>query len=154
MELAESRNGKSDGIKLGVYMGYAVIVGILIILVLISAVYTCLKISLKRQIYIDVCFFSVMLIVTIAFRIPNNLLIVDLAFFLWAFLGNVFGYFYTKFWGWIDNHYLKKHGIPSNKKIDKEESGNTFICRLLYFTIKFSLVIVFLRAIVLNLIEK
>lgn len=154
MELAESRNGKSDGIKLGVYMGYAVIVGILIILVLISAVYTCLKISLKGQIYIDICFFSVMLMVTIAFRIPNNLLIVDLAFFLWAFLGNVFRCFYTKFWGWIDNHYLKKHGIPSNKKIDEEESGNTFICRLLYFTIKFSLVIVFLRAVVLNLIEK
>ncbi len=102
---------------------------------------------------IDICVFSVMLAVTVVFKIPNNLLLIDLVFFAWTLLGNVVGYSYPKFWEWLENQYLKRHGIPHNKKDDLEESGSTFVCRLLYFTIELGLIVIFCRAVVLNLIE-
>lgn len=91
--------------------------------------------------------------VTIAFKIPNNLLLILALFFAWTLLGNAVKYYYPKFWNWVENQYLKRHGIPCNNKENFEETAHTYICKLLYFTIELSLVIVFFRAVVLNLMQ-
>ena len=134
-------------------MEYAIISGILVFIVLLSTIYTKLNLSQKKQIIVDVCLFLVMLVVTIALNIPNNLLWIGLIFFTWILLGNMVGYFYPKFWYWAENQYLKKQGIPCNKREDKEESGNTYVCKLLYFTIELELIIIFFRTVIISLIQ-
>lgn len=152
MELVKSRNGQFDSIK-EVYMEYATICGVLIFIVLLSTLYTKLNLSQKKRIIVDSCSFLIMLVVTIILSIPNNLLLVGLLFLIWIVLGNFVGHFYPKLWFWIENQYLKKQGIPCSQRADKEETGNTFVCKLLYFTIELGLIVIFFRSVIVNIIQ-
>lgn len=135
-------------------MEYAFILVILIFIFVIPALYVHWDFSLKKQIIIDVCILSSMLMITFLFKTPVNLLVASLVFFGWTLVGNIFKYIYPLFWEWVENQYFKKNGIPVNKKKSRyrDESGNAFICKLIYFTIETTLIILFIRSIVLNLL--
>ena len=102
---------------------------------------------------VDMCIFLVMAGITVAFRIPDNLLCIGLLFLAWVILGNAVGYFYPKLWNWLDRLYLKKKGLPCNQREDEDETGNAFLCRLLYYTMEIVWIAVFFWAIFAHLIS-
>lgn len=133
-------------------MEYAFILVILIFIFVIPAFYVHWDFSLKKQMLIDACILSSMLMITFILKMPVNLLMISSVFFGWTLLGNIFKYAYPLFWEWVESQYLKRNRIPINKEKnrDRKESGNTFICKLLYFTIETSLIVLFIRSVVLN----
>lgn len=134
-------------------MGFGGICAVLFLLSLLSTLYTIWDLSQKSRIIVDICAFLFMLVATIVLSFPANLLLIGLIFLLWVMLGNLIGYFYPRLWFWIENQYLKKQGIPCNQKIEKCDTKDDFICKLLYYTLEFGLIVVFIRAVIVNIIQ-
>ena len=88
-------------------MELALIIVILVIIFVLSIVYAELKISRKKRITVDAFILLIMLVITVAYKLPVNMLFADSLYFAWLSLGNLIGYFVPKISFWIEKKIKK-----------------------------------------------
>ena len=136
-------------------MELALIIIILVIIFVLSIVYAELKISRKKRIAVDAFILLIMLVVTLAYKMPINMLFTDLLYFVWVLLGHLFGYFEPKIWFQIEKKIYKKlYGISITKSSGDYEDHSFYRFKLVYYLLELTLISFFICMWILNAMQQ